>query len=75
MQRTQPLSTQLNDLVLKNSHRLKRTTYYVNEDFSKEKLAYRKKLWEKIKALRKESKLAYLNYKSIVIHERNDPQV
>ena len=75
MQRTQPLSTQLNDLVLKNSHRLKRTTYYVNEDFNKEKLAYRKKLWEKIKALRKESKLAYLNYKSIVINERNDPQV
>ena len=73
MQRTQPLSTQLNDLVLKNSHRLKRTTYDVNEDFSK--LAYRKKLWEKIKALRKESKLAYLNYKSIVINERNDPQV
>ena len=61
--------------ILKNSHRLKGTTYYVNEDFSKETLAYRKELWEKVKALRKEGKIAYLNYKSIVVKERNDPQV
>ena len=61
--------------ILKNSHRLKGTTYYVNEDFSKETLAYRKELWEKVKALRKEGKVAYLNYKSIVVKERNHPQV
>ena len=61
--------------ILKNSHRLKGTTYYVNEDFSKETLAYRKELWEKVKALRKEGKVAYLNYKSIVVKKRNDPQV
>ena len=60
---------------LKNSHRLKGTTYYVNEDFSKETLAYRKELWEKVEALRKEGKVAYLNYKSIVVKERNYPQV
>ena len=29
----------------------------------------------KVKALRKESKVAYLNYKSIAVKERNDPQV
>ena len=28
-----------------------------------------------VKALRKEGKIAYLNYKSIVARERNDPQV
>ena len=28
----------------------------------------------KVKALRKESKIAYLNYKSIVARERNNPQ-
>ena len=61
--------------ILKNSHSLKGTTYYVNEDFSKETLAYRKELWEKVKALSKESKVAYLNYKSIAVKERNDPQV
>ena len=61
--------------ILKNSHRLKEATYYVNEDFSKETLAYRKELWEKVKALRKEGKVAYLNYKSIVVKERNHPQV
>ena len=60
---------------LKNSHRLKGTTYYVKEDFSKETLAYRKELWEKVKALRKEGKVAYLNYESIVVKERNDPLV
>ena len=62
-------------IILKNSHRLRGTTYYVNEDFSKEKLAYQKELWEKVKALRKEGKIAYLNYKSIVVKERNDPPV
>ena len=52
---------------IKNSHRLKGTSYYANEDFSKETLAYRKKLWEKVKALTKEGKIAYLNYKSVGI--------
>ena len=61
--------------ILKNSHRLKGTSYYVNEDFNKETIAYLKELWEKVKALRKEGKIAYLNYKSIVARERNDPQV
>ena len=61
--------------ILKNSHRLKGTTYYVNEDFSKETLAYWKVLWEKVKALRKEGKIAYLSYKGIAVQERNDPQV
>ena len=60
---------------IKNTHRLKGTSYYVNEDFSKETLAYRKELWEKVKALRKEGKIAYLNYKNIIVRERNDPQV
>ena len=30
--------------IIKNSHRLKGTSYYLNEDFSKETLAYRKEL-------------------------------
>ena len=60
---------------LKNNHRLKGTTYYVNKDFSKETVAYRKELWEKVKGLRKEGKVAYLSYESIVVREINDPQV
>ena len=55
--------------ILKNSHHLKGTSYYVNKDFSKETLAYRKELWEKVKALRKEGKTAYLNYKSVVVRK------
>ena len=61
--------------IIKNSLRLKGTSYYVNEDFSKETQVYRKELWEKVKALRKEGKIVYLSYKSIVVRERNDPQV
>ena len=57
---------------LKNSHLLKGTTCYVNKDFSKETLAYQKELWEKVKDLRKEGKITYLNYKSIVTKKRND---
>ena len=59
--------------IVKNSHRLKGTSYYVKEDFSKETLVYRKELWEKLKALRKEDKIAYSNY--IIFRERNDPQM
>ena len=59
--------------IVKNSHRLKGTSYYVNEDFSKETLVYRKELWEKLKALRKEDKIVYLNY--TIFRERNDPQM
>ena len=61
--------------IIKNSHRLKGTSYYLKEDFSKETLAYRKELWEKVKALRKEGKITYLNYESIVVRERNDHQI
>ena len=61
--------------IIKNSHRLKGTSYYLNKDFSKETLAYRKELLEKVKALRKKGKIAYLNYKSIIVRERNYPQV
>ena len=69
------LTSPTKERILKNIHHLKRTTYYANEDFSKETLAYREELREKVKALRKEGKVAYLNYKSIVVKERNDPQV
>ena len=61
--------------LLKNSHRLKGTSNYVNEDFSREIPAFRKELWEKVKALRKEGKIPYLNYRGIVVRERNDPQL
>ena len=56
--------------ILKNSHCLKGTSYYVNKDFSKETLGYRKELWEKVKAFRKKGEVAYINYKSIVVRER-----
>ena len=50
-------------------------TLFIFKNFSKETLPNRKDLWEKEKALRKEDKVVYLNYKSVVVRKRNDPEV
>ena len=60
---------------LKNRHLLKGTSHYPNANFSKETLAYRKDLWEKVRALKTEGTVAYLNYKSIVFRKRNDSHI
>ena len=61
---------------LKNSHRLKGTTYYVNKDFSKETVAYKERIMRKGKSF-EERRLSCLFklYKSIVDKEKNDPKV
>ena len=45
---------------------LKGTLYHINEDFSKEALALRKKLWKEVKAVQEKCKIAYLSYKTII---------
>ena len=40
--------------IFRKCNRLKGTSYYINEDFSKETLALRKDLWKEIKTLREE---------------------
>ena len=52
--------------ILKKSHPLKGTSYCLNEGFNKETFCYRKDLWKKIEALRREGKVDFLNYKSIL---------
>ena len=47
----------------------------VIEGFIWETLALRKYLWGKVKALRKENKIVYLNCKTIFALDRNDSQV
>ena len=55
--------------ILGSSKKLKDTDYFINEDFSKETLEYRKELWKEVKSLREEGKIAYLNYKKVVIRD------
>ena len=62
--------------ILKNSHRLKGTTYYVNKDFSKETVAYKERIMRKGKSFEeRRSSCLFKLYKSIVDKEKNDPQV
>ena len=58
--------------VLKNCRMLKGTNIFVNEDFSQETLEHRRELWKEVKRLREEEdKIAYLNYRSIVVRSKN----
>ena len=58
--------------ILKNCRKLKGTNIFVNEDFSREKLEHRKDLWKEVKHLREgEDKIAYLNYRWIVVRRKN----
>ena len=63
--------------ILQKRKFLKGTDIYVNEDFCKDTVEVRKKLWEQVKKLRGEGKIAYLNYRSIsqkrgdISHDRN----
>ena len=51
--------------ILKNAKYLKNTGIFINEDFSKETIEKRKKLWEDVIKLRKEGKYAILKYDRI----------
>ena len=62
--------------ILKNSHHLKGTTYYVNKDFSKETVAYKERIMRKGKSFEeRRSSCLFKLYKSIVDKEKNDPKV
>ena len=58
--------------ILKNCRKLKGTNIFVSEDFSQETLEHRRELWKEVKRLREEEdKIAYLNYRSIVVRSKN----
>ena len=59
--------------VLQNCKKLKGSHIYVNEDFCQATLQYRKELWKEVKRLREEEdKIAYLQYRSIVVKDKNN---
>ena len=57
--------------VLQNFKKLKGN--HINEDFCQAMLQYRKELWKEVKRLREEEdKIAYLQYCSIVVKDKNN---
>lgn len=58
--------------VFQRVNRLKGKKIYVNEDFSPETNAIRKKLWEDVKKYRSEDKYARLTYRSIIVRDRDN---
>ena len=53
--------------ILKNAKCLKETGIFIYEDFCKDTMDLRTKIWKKVLEYRKQNKFAYLNYRSIVI--------
>ena len=58
--------------ILKNAKKLKGKNIFINEDFSHETMELRKELWEKVKKHRDEGKIAYLQYRTVVVKRRNN---
>ena len=52
--------------ILINAKVLKDTGIFIYEDYCKDTMSVRKKLWEQVLNYRKQDKNAYLNYRSIV---------
>ena len=56
--------------VLQNAKKLKNTGIFIYEDFSNATMELRKSLWEEVLQHRQQNKIAYLNYRSIVVKDR-----
>ena len=57
--------------ILNNAKKLKITSTFIYEDFSKDTMALRKSLWEHVFKYLKQNKFACLNYKSIIVRDHN----
>ena len=55
--------------IFKYAKCLKDTGIFIYEDFCKDTIDLRKKLWNKVLEYRKQNKFVYLNYRSIVVRE------
>ena len=56
--------------ILRKAKLLKGTNIFINEDYCLDTLEYRKELWEVVKVLRSQRKIAYLNYRSIISRDK-----
>ena len=58
--------------ILRNAKLLKNTGIFIYEDFCDDTMELRKTLWEEVLQHRRENKIAYLNYRSVVVRDRRD---
>ena len=58
--------------ILSNAKKLKNTGIFIYEDYCKETMYLRKSPWEEVLQHRQQNKIAYLNYRSVVVRERRD---
>ena len=59
--------------VLQNCQRLKSSHIYIIEDFCQATVQYRKELWKEVKLLlEEEEKIAYFQYRSIVVKDKSN---
>ena len=58
--------------VIQNSKKLKNTSIFVYVDFCKDTMDLRKQLWDKVLEHRANNKIAYLNYRSIVVRNHRN---
>ena len=56
--------------ILINAKVLKDTGIFIYEDYCKDTMSVRKNLWEQVLNYRKQDKIAYLNYRSIVVRNK-----
>ena len=56
--------------ILINAKVLKDTGIFIYEDYCKDTMSVRKNLWEQVLNYRKQEKIAYLNYRSIVVRNK-----
>ena len=55
--------------ILRNCNHLRNATFFIKKDFGKGFLSYKKELLKELKPL-DESKLAYLNYKTVAVRKK-----
>ena len=56
--------------IMKNAKYLKETSIFIYEDFCKDTMGLRENFWNQELKYHKQTKLAYLKYRSIVVRER-----
>ena len=57
--------------ILRNARNLKDTGIFIYEDFCDDTMELRKSLWEQVLEHHRQNKIAYLNYKIIVVRYRS----
>ena len=59
--------------ILRNCKKLKRTKISILEDFPQETMQIRKEKWKEVLANRKQGKISYLQYSSVLCKEGRTP--